>query len=430
LRIVDFGLRIQVKPKATPPDRDNAMFDLIGNPKSEIRNGMSRRDWLRLCAAGALAVPTSGWLSTLAARAAEGSAGKPRYKSCILLFMTGGASHIDTFDPKPDNSTSEFKPISTTVPSIQVSENLPKMAAQMKECALLRGMSTTEGSHGRARYYMHTGYRQGVGGVTHPSLGSIASAKLGRPDADLPNFVCLGGSAFGAGYAGPQHAPVEIADPARGIDNLRSLGGLSAFDKKASLLEEIERGFLDRLPTAAAEAHQKTYQRAIALMHSEQAKAFDLDQEPSNARDLYGRTRMGNACLLARRLVEHGIAFVEIPMNGWDTHRDNTGRVKTLSGELDQPMAALIADLKQRGMLDSTLVVWMGDFGRTPKVGKQGGRDHYPKAWTTLLAGGGIRGGQALGKTDNLGGQVVERPTSAIDFMATVCKALEIDYTK
>jgi hypothetical protein len=344
--------------------------------------------------------------------------------------MTGGASHIDTFDPKPDNSTSEFKPISTAVAGIQVSENLPKMAAQMKECALLRGMSTTEGSHGRARYYMHTGYRQGVGGVTHPSLGSIASAKLGRADADLPNFVCLGGSAFGAGYAGPQHAPVEIADPARGVDNLRALGGLSAFDKKASLLEEIERGFLDRLPTAAAEAHQKTYQRAIALMHSQQAKAFDLDQETSSARDLYGRTRMGNACLLARRLIEHGIAFVEIPMNGWDTHRDNTGRVKTLSGELDQPMAALIADLKQRGMLDSTLVVWMGDFGRTPKVGKQGGRDHYPKAWTTLLAGGGIRGGQAVGKTDNLGGQVVERPTSAIDFMATVCKALDIDYTK
>jgi uncharacterized protein (DUF1501 family) len=390
---------------------------------------LSRRDWFRLCAAGALSVPASGWLSTLAVRAAEGSGGKSRHKSCILLFMTGGASHIDTFDPKPENSTSAFQPISTAVSGIQVSEHLPKMAAQMKNCALLRGMSTTEGSHGRARYYMHTGYRQGVGGVTHPSLGSIASAKLGRAESELPNFVCLGGATFGAGYAGPQHAPVEIADAARGIDNLKALSGLSAFDKKASLLEEIERGFLDRVPSAASEAHQKTYQKAIALMHSHQAKAFDLDQEPASARDLYGRTKMGNACLLARRLVEHGVAFIEIPMNGWDTHRDNTGRVKTLSGELDQPMAALISDLKQRGMLDSTLVIWMGDFGRTPKVGKQGGRDHYPKAWTTLLAGGGVKAGQAVGETDKDGAQVVERATSAIDFMATVCKALAIDYT-
>jgi hypothetical protein len=391
---------------------------------------LSRRDWLRLCGAGALGIPASGWLSTLAARAATDSGGKPRHKNCILLFMTGGASHIDTFDPKPENSTSEFKPIVTSVSGISVSEHLPKMAAQMKHCALLRGMSTTEGSHGRARYYMHTGYRQGVGGVTHPSLGSIASAKLGKSDDELPNFVCLGGATFGAGYAGPQHAPVEIADPSRGIDNLKALGGLSGFDKKASLLEEIERGFLDRVPSAAAEAHQKTYERAISLMHSHQAKAFDLDQEQSSAREMYGRTKMGNACLLARRLVEHGVAFVEIPMNGWDTHRDNTGKVKTLSNELDQPMAALIGDLKQRGMLDSTLVIWMGDFGRTPKVGKQGGRDHYPKAWTTLLAGGGIKAGQAVGKTDKEGGTVVERPTSAIDFMATVCKALDIDYTK
>src|SRR5438105_4274883 len=203
------------------------MFDLIRNPQSAIRNELSRRDWLRLCAAGALGVPASGWLSTLAARAAADS--KHRHKSCILLFMTGGASHIDTFDPKPENTTSAFQAIATAVPGIQVSEHLPKMAAQMKDCALLRGMSTTEGSHGRARYYMHTGYRQGVGGVTHPSLGAIASAKLGSVENDLPNFVCLGGGTFGAGYIGPQHAPVEIADPARGIDNLKALGGLPSF---------------------------------------------------------------------------------------------------------------------------------------------------------------------------------------------------------
>jgi uncharacterized protein (DUF1501 family) len=404
------------------------MYEAIRNPQSAIQNGLSRRDWLRLCTAGALTAPTSGWLSTLAAHASE--SGKPRKKSCILLFMTGGASHIDTFDPKPNNDTSEFRPISTNVSGIQICENLPKMADQMDKCALLRGMSTSEGSHGRARYYMHTGYRQGVGGVTHPSLGSIASARLTRPESDLPNFVCIGGAAFGAGYIGPQHAPVEIADPMRGIENLKPTGSMTAFDKKASLLEEIERGFLERVPAAAADAHQKTYRRAIDLMHSAKAKAFDLEQEPASARDLYGRSRLGNACLMARRLVEHDVAFVEIPMNGWDTHRDNTGRVQTLCGELDRPMAALIADLKDRGLLDSTLVIWMGDFGRTPKIGKQGGRDHYPRAWTTLLAGAGIKPGQVIGGTDAQGSTVVERPTSAIDFMATVCRALDIDHTK
>src|SRR5438105_4878503 len=200
---------------------------------------ISRRDWLRLCSAGALGIPASGWLSTLAARAAEDP--KPRHKSCILLFIQGGASHIDTFDPKPENKTSVFSPIDTAVSGIQVSEHLPKMAAHMKDCALLRGMSTTEGSHGRARYYMHTGYRQGVGGVTHPSLGAIASARLGKHDDPLPNFVCVGGQTFGAGYAGPQHAPLFVNNPERGGDNLKATDGLTQLDRRASLLEEIER---------------------------------------------------------------------------------------------------------------------------------------------------------------------------------------------
>jgi uncharacterized protein (DUF1501 family) len=304
------------------------------------------------------------------------------------------------------------------------------MAAMMKDCALLRGMSTTEGSHGRARYYMHTGYREGVGGVVHPSLGAVCSAKLGKHDDPLPNFVCVGGQTFGAGYVGPQHAPVIVNDPERGIENLRVADGLSSFDRRASLLEEIERGFLDRAQSPTVEAHAETYQRAAALMHSAQAKAFDIDKEPAAMRELYGKTRFGNSCLLARRLVEEGVSFVEVPVNGWDTHRDNTGRLKTLCGEIDQPMAGLMTDLKQRGMLDSTLVIWMGEFGRTPTVGRQGGRDHYPKAWTTLLAGAGLKTGQAVGKTDKEGGTVVERPTSAIDFMATVCKALGIDYEK
>jgi uncharacterized protein (DUF1501 family) len=165
-------------------------------------------------------------------------------------------------------------------------------------------------------------------------------------------------------------------------------------------------------------------------MHSAKAKAFNIGDEPSSLRDAYGRTKFGEGCLLARRLVENGVSFVEVQLGGWDTHRDNAQRIKSLCGELDPAFATLVTDLKQRGLLDSTLVVWMGDFGRTPHVGKQGGRDHYPRAWTTVLAGGGIKAGQAIGRTDKMGGTVEDVQVSGVDFMATVCKTLDIDYTQ
>ncbi|OAI55155.1 hypothetical protein AYO44_00120 [Planctomycetaceae bacterium SCGC AG-212-F19] len=391
---------------------------------------LSRRDLLQLSALGVLSAPASGWLSVLAARAAEQSEGKPKHKSCILLFMHGGPSHIDTFDPKPDNKSSEIKALNTAVTGIQVGEHLPKVGAMMKDVALLRGMSTSEGSHGRARYYMHTGYREGVGGVVHPSMGAIASAKLGKPDDALPNFVSISNVSYGSGYLGPFHAPLEVGDPAKGIENLKPVDSLASFDKRTSLLEEIEKGFLDRVQTASAQAHQATYQRAAQLMHSAKAKAFDLSAEPATLRDAYGRSNFGEGCLLARRLLEHGVAFVEVGLGSWDTHRDNAGRIKSLCGQLDPALATLLKDLKDRGMLNDTLVVWMGDFGRTPTVGKQGGRDHYPRAWTTALAGAGLNTGQTVGRTDKQGGTVEDRPTSAIDFMATVCSALGIDYNK
>jgi uncharacterized protein (DUF1501 family) len=396
-----------------------------------MMNALTRRDLLQLSAAGVFSIPVSGWLDVLAARAAEQSDdGKPRHKSCILLFMHGGPSHVDTFDPKPDNKTSEFKPISTAVNSIQLCEHLPNIAKVMKDVALLRGMSTTEGSHGRARYYMHTGYREGVGGVIHPSIGAVASAKLGKLDDPLPNFVSIGVQSFGSGYLGPFHAPLEVGDPAKGIENLKPIDTLNAFDKRAGLLDELEKGFVDRVQVSAAQAHQATYQRAAQLMHSAKAKAFDISQEPSSLRDSYGRSRFGDACLLARRLVENGVSFVEVQLGGWDTHRDNGQRVKSLCGQLDPAMAGLITDLKDKGLFDSTLVVWMGDFGRTPTVGKQGGRDHYPRAWSAALAGAGIKTGLTVGRTDKQGGTVEDRPTSAIDLMATICSALGIDYNK
>ncbi|HEY7428922.1 MAG TPA: DUF1501 domain-containing protein [Gemmataceae bacterium] len=391
---------------------------------------LSRRDWLKLSAAGVSAVSLSGWLKVLASRAAGTTA---KHKSCILLWMDGGPSHKDTFDMKPgtkDGGT--FKPIDTAVPGIQISEHFPKFAQVMNHAAILRGMSTGEGAHGRAKYYMHTGYKEGQGGLTYPSLGSIVSAEIGRPDAAMPNYVAVGRS-YGAGFLGARHAPLVVNDAARGVENLKPMVNGGHFDDRLGLLQEMEQAFYRDYKADASADHRTTYQRAVTLMQSKEAKAFDLSQEPAASREAYGSSRFGNGCLLARRLVEAGVSFVEVTLGGWDTHQDNFDRVKRLSQQVDPAMTALVTDLKQRGLLDSTLIVWMGEFGRTPRINARGakpGRDHYPRAWSTVLAGGGIKGGQVIGKTDKEGATVVERSISAVNFLATVCELLGIDWKK
>jgi uncharacterized protein (DUF1501 family) len=394
--------------------------------------GPSRRDFLRVSAAG-VGVSLSGWLGVLAGRAATAGV---KHKSCILLWMDGGPSHLDTFDPKPDapdNVRGQFKPIPTSVPGIQVSELFPKLAPLMHHAAILRGMSTAEGAHGRARYYMHTGYREGSGGLVHPSLGAIVSKELGSPEFPLPNFVAIGGRSYGAGFLGAKHQPLVVNDPARGVQDLKPLAGPAHFEGRVGLLEEMETAFFREYQAGVATDHRTTYARAVTLMKSEQVKAFDLAREPASAREAYGKTRFGDGCLMARRLVEAGVPFVEVTLPGWDTHQDNFDRLKTLTRQVDPAVSALLRDLGDRGLLESTLVVWMGEFGRTPKINARGakpGRDHYPRAWSCVLAGGGVRGGQVVGKTDKQGAAVTERPTSALDFLATVCKALGINADK
>jgi uncharacterized protein (DUF1501 family) len=396
-----------------------------------LMNMLSRRDLLKLSAAGVSAVSLSGWLNVLAARAAQSGAHR---RSCILLWMDGGPSHKDTFDLKPGTKDAgEFQPIKTAVPGIEISEHFPKLAGLMKHGAIIRSMSTGEGAHGRAKYYLHTGYKEGVGGLVYPSLGAIASAELGNPEFPLPSFVSIGNRAFGSGFLGPRHQPLVVNDPTRGVENLRPGVGDAQFHDRVGLLEEMEAAFHRDYQAGTATAHHTTYQRAVTLMQSREAKAFDLSQESDATKSRYGATKFGEGCLLARRLIETGVRFVEVTLGGWDTHQNNFNRVKQLSQQVDPAMSALITDLKERGRLDNTLVIWMGEFGRTPKInsrGAQPGRDHYPRAWSTVLLGGGIRAGQVVGKTDREGAAVVERPVSTIDFMATVCRTLGIDYTK
>jgi hypothetical protein len=392
---------------------------------------LSRRDWLKLSAAGVSAVSLSGWLKVLANRAAESPA---KHKSCILLWMDGGPSHKDTFDMKPGTKDGgEFKPIATSVPGIQISEHFPKFAKVMNHAAILRSMSTDEGAHPRAKYYLHTGYKEGQGGLTYPSLGSLVSAEIGRPDAPMPNYVAIGARSYGAGFLGARHSPLIVNDPARGVENLRPMVNSSHFEDRLGLLQEMESAFYRDYKAEASADHKTTYRRAITLMQSKEAKAFDLTQEPASSRAAYGSSRFGDGCLLARRLVEAGVSFVEVTLGGWDTHQNNFERVKQLSQQCDPAMAALVHDLKQRGLLESTLIVWMGEFGRTPRINQRGakpGRDHYPRAWSALMIGGGIKGGQVIGKTDKEGATVVERKTSALDFLATVCELLGVNWKK
>jgi uncharacterized protein (DUF1501 family) len=400
----------------------------------------SRREFLRTAAAASAGAALNSfvggtWFGQLAAAAetagvTAGASTARKAKRCILLYMGGGASHVDTFDPKPGNG--EFKAIPTAVPGLRVAENLPKLAGLMKDIAVIRGMSTNEGSHNRAAYLAHTGYRAGVGGVTHPTLGSVVSATLGVKDPEVPNFVRIDvgrGGIDNPGYVGPAHAPLLVHEPTKGVENIKPLAGMAEFDRSFALLDDLDSDFLKRKAAPVAQAHRETYSAAARLMHSAKVKAFDLSAEPAAGRDHYGTGVFPEACLLARRLVEAEVPFVEIDFGDWDTHKDNFPRVKRLSEQLDHGMSALLTDLKQRGLLDDTLVVWMGDFGRTPDV-RGNGRGHWPAAWTTLLCGAGLKTGQVIGRTDKQGGAVEDRKVAINDFLATVCKALGIDHTR
>jgi hypothetical protein len=303
----------------------------------------------------------------------------------------------------------------------------------MQHAALLRGMSTVESDHQLASYHMHTGYQKRAGGTAFPSLGATVSRELGRRDLPLPSFVCIGSGprhATRAGFLGPDHHPLDVTDPARSTELLEPLHTRSELERQYGLLRRFEASFQRAYGAEPAREHASALDRAMRLMTSDEKRALDLSLEADEVRERYGRGSFGQGCLLARRLVEAGVRFVEVLMGdgvGWDTHRDNFPRTRALSIEADSGMAALVADLRDRGLLDSTLVVWMGEFGRTPRCAG-GGRNHWARAWTSVLAGGGIRGGQVVGRTDPHGAEVVDRPIGVGDFLATVCTVLGIDY--
>jgi hypothetical protein len=417
---------------------------------------LSRRDWLRLSAAGVISYSMSGWLETLAA---DTSTNPNRKKSCILLWMNGGPSQMDTFDLKPGHKNGgPFKEIQTSAPGLKISEHLPKIAKFGDQMAVIRSMSTKEADHGRATHYMRTGYLP-QGPIQYPTLGSLVSKELGQPDFELPNFVSIAPyrffapAAFGSGFLGPQYAPLIIGDAGQQfgqpgqaptydqmlkVQDLDLPGGVTSkqADARIELLRDLENDFIAKHPGVGPKSHQTAYERAVKLMKTDAAKAFKLEEETDKLRDAYGKNLFGQGCLLARRLVERGVPFVEVTLGGlngnglgWDTHARNFDTVKELSGVLDPAWATLMSDLKDRSLLDSTLIVWMGEFGRTPVL-EGDGRNHWAQSWTTVLAGGAIKGGQPVGKTSEDGTTVEERPVTVPDFLATICTALGIDPMK
>ncbi len=396
-----------------------------------FEQGLNRRDALKLSAAGVLSYSMSNWFNILAAHAANT---RQQTKNCILLWMDGGPTHKDTFDMRPGTANGgSFRQIQTATNGIQISEHFPQFARLMNHAAIIRSMSTPEGAHARAKYNLHTGYREGQGGIVYPSIGSIVSKELGSETNPMPNFVSIGNRAYGSGFLGARHQPLIVADAARGVENLRT--GLSAgqFDSRVDLLNELESGFQRQHNANTAQAHSTTIQRAVTLMRDTGTRAFDISLEPAASRAAYGSSKFGEGCLMARRLIETGVKFVEVTLGGWDTHQNNWERVRQLSAQVDPAMSALTRDLRDRGLLDNTLIIWMGEFGRTPRINQRGaqpGRDHYPRAWSSVMIGGGIRGGQVIGRTDAEAATVTDRPVGTFDFMATVCRALGIDYNK
>ncbi len=417
---------------------------------------ISRRDWMKFCAAGVGVASASGWFEQLAHAA---KAKKPK-RSVILLWMNGGPSQMDTFDLKPGHENGgPYKEIQTAAPGLKFSEHLPKLAKHAKELAVIRSMSTKEGDHSRGTFLMRTG-RLPQGPIQYPTLGSFVSKELGDEKAALPNFVAIAPyrqfspAAYNAGFLGPKYAPLVVGDALQAFrqrqqnqdyaDSLKvqDLDLPTDVDKRHAdsridILRLMEKEFSTSRPGVAVESHKTAYDRAVRLMKTEAAKAFNIEEEKDAVRDAYGRNLFGQGCLLARRLVERSVPFIEVSISGtnggflgWETHSQNFPRVKQLSEVLDTAWATLISDLKDRGLLDSTLIVWMGEFGRTPKINRQQGRDHYPNAWTTVLAGGGIKGGQAYGKTSKDGTTVEEKKVTVADFIATICKASGLDPMK
>ncbi len=394
---------------------------------------MTRRQWLGQSLGAAAGASFLGLLDPRVLLAA-GDNPKRTADSIILLWMNGGMSHLDTFDPQPGTEHGgPTEAIDTSIEGIRISEHLPRLAREFKHLSLIRSMTSNEFDHGRATYQMHTGYEP-IASMQHSSIGSVVAKYKGRStrDENLPPYVSIGID-WAAGYLGPKYAPYYIGNARNGADHLAPPQGIGRkrFRDRLALLKQFDQSFRGKHPRhPALAAYAEHYDAALLMMRPRTAKVFDLDDEPDATRSAYGaESAFGQGCLLARRLVQAGVRFVEVSLGGWDTHQNNFEQVAARAGELDAASSALIRDLIQKNLFGRTLVLITSEFGRTPRINNNQGRDHYPRVWSSVLGGGGIRPGVCIGESDR-GREAVEQPVRVGDLHATLCQAIGIDHAQ
>lgn len=391
----------------------------------------SRREFMLKTAKAALGVSVLSGLDNKAFGAAEAiAAGKGgKAKSVIYLYMAGGMTHIDTFDPKSGETKGASDPIKATGADFQLGGYMTELAKHGDKLCLVRSMTSKTGVHEDGTYIMHTGYDP-RGTIVHPTLGSWAQHFKGRSHKTLPSSVVIGAGSANAGFFPSALSPMPISSAENGLQNSKSAVSDAMFKKRVDLLNEFDSTFRDKYKSREVKAYTEFYDETMNLLTSADLAAFDLAKEDQQTRTMYGNG-FGQGCLLARRLVQSGVRFVEVRTGGWDMHNTIDQAMNTVGKGMDNAFAALLTDLKRTGLLDSTLVVLGSEFGRTPTINENDGRDHYPKVYTTVFAGGGVKGGYVYGSSDPAGREVADKPVTVQDFIATIGAAmgLPIDET-
>jgi len=386
---------------------------------------INRRHFLsHFAATSALSIPAINFTNSITANAAEL---KSKNRSAILLWMGGGPSTIDMWDMKPGAATGgPFKPINTNADGIQICEHLPLLAQNMDKLSIIRNMSTREADHGRGRYYMHTGYVPSPN-MEHPSYGSIISHELedSVPHLNIPLFISIDGGSVGPGFLGMTYSPFVVGNNG----NIRDLNmGMdpARLSQRLQMLGVIEDRFIKEKRGGSAIDHSKILNKTVNLLTTKQMEAFQVNKEPAEVRERYGNTGFGRGCLMARRLVELGVPFIEVDLGGWDNHANIFATLENQKlPELDKAMSALVEDLSQRGLLETTSIIWMGEFGRTPSINGGGGRDHWARSWSVVVGGGDFKGGIVVGETNHDGTNIVGNNIySSEDLLASVIRSL------
>jgi len=398
---------------------------------------VGRRGFLKQFTAGAgtAGVVSLGWRDLLIAKADEL---RRQGKSMILLWMDGGPSQFETFNPKPgSDNQGPAKAISTKLPGVQFAEYWPQTAQVADKIALIRSMKSNEADHFRAIKLVRTGYPLNPT-IAYPTWGSVVAHERFDAQFELPAFVRVGKPRIAtrdvnSGVLGAKYESFKVDKPGKIPDDVKPVVDKQVMRRRLSLSDALDREFAKSGAQKAVEDKREVYERTSRFVLSSKINVFDLSKEKTKLRDAYGRTTFGQGCLLARRLVEQGVSFVEVFSTGsrndagWDTHKKGFRDNPPLCHETDPAYATLLKDLDDRGMLENTLVVWMGEFGRTPKLKKDGGRDHYPKGWITALSGGGVKTGQVIGATDKDGKDVTDRPVGVQDLFVSFCRVLGMD---